>query len=223
MINLIPNHCDEDARHPAPKHPHPTHQQQPSPAGLVSPPSEMIRDAFAAFRRPRDNDLTELAEKHFEQDLRDSDRDVLRRAAKKVGTHATLGSLVGLGVGLFLAYRLRTSRAQMFQAFRTAEKPTHVQFADGRSKPIPDITPYLKPSTAGDIATYGLLGLGSLFLGGETGFLTGSYSATRSISRDEESRKRIENAFRRYRADFLRKEADRLDGDAKISDMIKFS
>lgn len=88
---------------------------------------------------------------------------------------------------------------------------------------IPDITPYMQPSMAGDIATYGLLGLGSLFLGGETGFLIGSYFATKSISRDEESRKRIENAFRRYRADFLRKEADRLDGGAKIADMIKFS
>lgn len=140
MINLIPNRCDEDhgyPGHPAAGHSHPTHHPPSS-----STTSDMLRDSFAAFRRPRDNDLTGLAEKHFEHDLRDSDRDVLRRAAKKVGTHATLGSIVGLGVGLFLAYRLRTTRAQMFQAFRTAEKPTHVQFADGRSSMSSDTLHY---------------------------------------------------------------------------------
>ncbi|KAH7369293.1 hypothetical protein B0T11DRAFT_278551 [Plectosphaerella cucumerina] len=183
----------------------------------------MSRDALAAFRRsPQSAELAELAEKHLEHDLTASDRDALSSAAKKVGTFATVGSLVGLGLGVFLAARLRRGRTEMFNAFRAADKPTHVQFADGRTSPIPDITPLIKPSTAGDIATYGLLGLGGLFLGGETGFLTGSWSATRSINRDPEVRRRIETAFRRFRADYLRKEADRLDGGKSITDMISF-
>ena len=77
-------------------------------------------------------DISKLAEEHFKHDLQDSDRDNIIGAMKKIGTHATVGSLLGLGLGLFLAFRIRSSRTRMFNAFRTAEKPTHVKFADGR-------------------------------------------------------------------------------------------
>jgi hypothetical protein len=60
-----------------------------------------------------------------------------------------------------------------------------------------------------------------LFLGGETGFLTGTYSADRLLQRNQESQKRIEQAFRRFRAELLRKEADRLDGGSKILGLAK--
>lgn len=94
----------------------------------------MLRDSFAAFRKnPRSDELAELAEKHLQHDLRDSDRAVLKESAAKVSTHATLGSILGLGLGVFLAYRLRRGRANVFNALRAAEKPTHVQFADGRT------------------------------------------------------------------------------------------
>ena len=87
-------------------------------------------------------------------------------------------------------------------------------------EPIPDITALLQPSTLGDVATYLLFSAGGLFLGGETGLLTGTYSATRSISRDPESRARIETAFKKFRADVLRKEATRLDGGGSVFDSI---
>jgi len=99
----------------------------------------------------------------------------------------------------------------MFAAFRTAEKPTHVKFADGREEAIPDITPLLKPSTLGDVATYTFFAMGGVFVGGETGLLTGSWSARRSISKDPETRARIEKAFRSFRADVLRKEVETLE------------
>ena len=41
--------------------------------------------------------------------------------------------------------------------------------------------------------------------------LAGAARAKSRISGDVESRRRIENAFRRFRADVLRKEADALD------------
>jgi len=76
---------------------------------------------------------------------------------------------------------------------------------------LPDLTPYLKPSTLGDVTAYFFFGAGGLFLGGETGLLTGSLSAGRTISKDPESRQRIEIAFRKFRADAYRKQADLLD------------
>lgn len=92
----------------------------------------MSTDSFAVLRKNAGEDISKLAEEHFKHDLQDSDRDVLKNAANKMGTHATVGSLLGLGLGLLLAFRIRRSRTQMFNAFRTAEKPTHVKFSDGR-------------------------------------------------------------------------------------------
>lgn len=77
-------------------------------------------------------------------------------------------------------------------------------------EPIPDLTPMLKPTTLGDVASYIFFGAGGLFLFGELGGLAGAYSATNTISKDPESRRRIESAFRNFRADVLRKEADML-------------
>lgn len=91
-----------------------------------------------------------------------------------------------------------------------------------RVEAIPDIAPLLKPTTLGDIATYFFFSAGGLFLGGETGLLTGSASASRTITRDPESRARIEAAFRKFRADVLRKEADDLDGGKGVAGVLGF-
>ena len=92
----------------------------------------MSASSFAALRPNASDEISKLAEEHFKHDLLDSDRDVLKSAASKIGTHATIGSVLGLGLGLFLAFRVRSSRMQMFNAYRTAEKPAWVKFADGR-------------------------------------------------------------------------------------------
>jgi photosystem II stability/assembly factor-like uncharacterized protein len=78
------------------------------------------------------------------------------------------------------------------------------------------MTALARPSTFGDIATYFFFTAGGLFVGGETGLLTGSLSAGRLITKDTESRERIENAFRKFRADALRQEADKLDGGGSV-------
>jgi hypothetical protein len=95
--------------------------------------STISMESLAAFRKSRRDDLTKLAEEHLKHDLQQSDRDVLRAAAARVTTHATIGSLLGLGLGVFMAYRLRSARTAMFNAFRAQEKPTMVQFANGRT------------------------------------------------------------------------------------------
>ena len=78
-------------------------------------------------------------------------------------------------------------------------------------EPIPNITPLLQPTRWGDFAAYFFFSLGGLFVGGETGLLTGTSGAARSIRRDPGREKKIENAYRRFRVDALRKEADRLE------------
>ena len=92
----------------------------------------MSSDSLAILRKNAGEDIAKLAEEHFKHDLSASDRDTLQVSASKLGTHASIGSAVGLGLGLFLAFRVRSSRTKVFNAFRTAERPTHVKFANGR-------------------------------------------------------------------------------------------
>jgi len=171
----------------------------------------MSSDSLAMFRKSLGPDLAKLAEQHMQHDLRQSDRDALNNAASTVGMHTTVGSVIGVGLGIFLAYRIRSSRAAMFKTFKTAEQPTAVRFASGREEAIPDLTPLLRPSTLGDFATYTFLGAGGIFFGGETGLLTGTFRARQQIAADRESRDRIQTAFRRFQADALRTQADQLD------------
>jgi len=163
------------------------------------------------LRKNYGEDLANLAEEHLKHDLQPQDRDALNSAAKSLGTWTTAGSLIGLGLGALLAFRVRRNRMDMFNAIKGAEKPTHVTFANGRTEALPDLAAYAKPTTLGDIAAYGLFSAGGLFLGGELGLIGGGAAANRAISRDAASRARIETAFKKFRADVLRKQADALD------------
>lgn len=84
-----------------------------------------------------------LAEEHFKHDLTDSDRDTLRSAGPKIVRGSTFGGIIGLGLGVFWAFRLRRARLRMFHAFRAHERPTHVKFADGREGMIEPLPPVL--------------------------------------------------------------------------------
>lgn len=194
--------------------------QQPTRTAASEQPHQqntatMSSDSLAMFRRSQGTELNALAEDHLKHDLRQSDRDALYKAARTVSTYATVGSLMGLGLGVFLAYRLRRARAGMFNAFKAREKPTALKFADGREEAMPDITPFVKPSAVGNFMTFTLLGAGGLFFGGETGLLTGSFRAKSLIWQDKESRDRIIGAFHAFQADALRKQADAIDRGEK--------
>lgn len=88
---------------------------------------------FAIFRKsPQHEDLGKLAEDHIEHDLNQDYRDALIKAAGSISIPTVLGTVIGLGLGVYAAFRLRRVRADMFNAFRATEKPTHVLFANGR-------------------------------------------------------------------------------------------
>jgi hypothetical protein len=63
--------------------------------------------------------------------LTQEDRDVLKSATTKLSTYTTIGSLVGLSLTTFLAFRVRQNRTKLFEAFKASRRPTHVKFADG--------------------------------------------------------------------------------------------
>ncbi|OQE00199.1 hypothetical protein PENVUL_c056G06494 [Penicillium vulpinum] len=170
-----------------------------------------MSESVAILRQGRSDELSRLADEHLQHDLQASDRDKLNAAASSISLWTTVGSAVGVSLGLLAAIRLRGSRKAFFSAIRAQERPTKVIFEDGRSESIPDLTPLLKPTTLGDIATYFFASAGGLLLGGELGFAGGVATGTRTITKDPESKKRIETAFRKFRADVLRKQADALD------------
>lgn len=93
-----------------------------------------MAESLAAFRDQRSADLRKLAEEHLQHDLSQSDRDTLRSAGSRISMHSKIGSLVGLGLGVYCAIRLRTMRVAYFKAFRAMEKPVEVKFADGRTR-----------------------------------------------------------------------------------------
>lgn len=89
---------------------------------------------LAIFRpSPQYEDLSKLAQEHFDHDLSPEDKSALRAASRKVSRHTAIGSLVGLGLGVYAAVKLRRVRANVLAALRTAEKPVKVVFADGRT------------------------------------------------------------------------------------------
>jgi hypothetical protein len=92
----------------------------------------MSSETLAFTRKNQGDDLRRLAEEHFQHDLQQSDRDTVRKASSMFARHAAIGSLVGVTLGALLAYRVRSNRFKMFNAFKAKDKPTHVQFNDGR-------------------------------------------------------------------------------------------
>ncbi|KAK3328661.1 hypothetical protein B0T19DRAFT_462310 [Cercophora scortea] len=178
-------------------------------------PADSRHPMFAIFRGHPHDDLARIGEEHMQSDLNVHDRERLKRAAAKVSTHATIGSLLGLGLGIATAWRIRNNRLALYNAFRVVSRPTELVFANGRREPIPDLEPYLRPTLWGDAATFGAFMTGGLFLGGETGFLTGTAAAGRMMNKDPESRRRIEDAFRLFQADVLRRQLDLLEKKRK--------
>jgi len=157
-------------------------------------------------------EYAKLAEVHLEHDLTQQDRELLEKAAGKISFHVTAGSIIGLGLGVALAFRMRSSAIKFINVLQKTERPTHIQYADGRAVPFPDVSAlYHLPPPGSNALTAFLFGTAGLFLGGELGMVTGTRSAKRTLNQDLTSRRRIEAAFRKFKADVLRKQAQELE------------
>jgi len=95
--------------------------------------SIQMSESFAILRQRRSDELAKLADEHIQHDLQASDRDKLKAAASSISLWTTVGSAVGVSLGLFAAFRLRSTRKAFFSAIRTQERPTKVVFQDGRT------------------------------------------------------------------------------------------
>lgn len=98
-----------------------------------------MAESFALLRHRRSDELAKLADQHMQHNLNAEDRDALKSAASTVSRWATVGSAVGLGLGLYAAIRLRSTRKAFFAAIRAQERPTKVVFGDGRTGTFPCI------------------------------------------------------------------------------------
>jgi hypothetical protein len=92
-----------------------------------------MSESFAILRQRRSDELAKLADEHLQHDLQSGDRDKLNAAASSISLWTTVGSAVGVSLGLLAAIRLRSTRKAFFSAIRAQEKPTKVIFEDGRT------------------------------------------------------------------------------------------
>lgn len=90
--------------------------------------------SLAAFRKHTQHDeLAQLAESHFKNDLTADDKEVLKGAAGTISLHSSIGSVVGLGLGCLLAYRVRSLRKSWFTQFQASDAPRQVIYASGKT------------------------------------------------------------------------------------------
>lgn len=87
---------------------------------------------FALFRPHPNDELARIGEAHLKQDLSPDDRARLRTAASRVTNYTTVGSLLGLGLGAAMAYRIHTNRVALYNAFKMVNRPVEVIFPNGR-------------------------------------------------------------------------------------------
>lgn len=104
-----------------------------------------MSESFALLRRRRSDELAKLSDEHLQHDLQADDREALKSAASTVSLWTTVGSAIGLGLGLYAAIQLRSTRKAFFAAVRAQERPTKVVFADGRTGifPFPKLMPHM--------------------------------------------------------------------------------
>ncbi|KAL8777151.1 MAG: hypothetical protein Q9213_007983 [Squamulea squamosa] len=91
---------------------------------------------------------------------------------------------------------------KVVNAFKAAQQPTAVIFANGRGEALPSLS--AKPSRIKSALIYTTFTSVGLGFGIVSGFTTGFLAADEKLKKDMESRRRIMTAYKRYRAGLLK-------------------
>jgi hypothetical protein len=119
----------------------------------------MSTESLAYFRRHRGEELQRLADRHFEHDLQPEDRETVKKAAGQFSTWTAVGSIVGLSAGLLLTLRFRAARLRAYEAFKLKDKPTGLQFANGRVSHLFQIASKLESTNSEFVSNGNIRGL----------------------------------------------------------------
>jgi len=122
--------------------------------------------------------------------------------------HVNIACLIGINLGFLFAYRIRANRNAIMTALGAFDRPSHVVFPNGRVGAVPELTPLLRPAGRSDYLTFTIFPISGFLFGGLTGMFTGVSSASRMLTKDPESEKRMGRAFSEFAAETHRKEAD---------------
>ena len=145
---------------------------------------------------------------HYEYDLLPEDRSKLQSVACSRKTHVHIACLIGINLGFLFAYRIRTNRNAILTALGAFDRPSHVVLPNGRVGAIPELTPLLQRAGRSDYLTFTIFPISGFLFGGLTGVFTSVSSASRMLTKDPASEKRMERAFSEFAAEAHRKEAD---------------
>lgn len=152
--------------------------------------------------------LEKFTEGHYEHDLLPEDRSKLQTVASNQKIHISIACLIGINLGLLFAYRIRANRNAILTALGAFDRPSHVVFPTGKVGAIPVLTPLLRPAGRSDYLTFTIFPISGFVFGGITGIFTSASSASRMLTKDPESEKRMGRAFSEFAAELHRREAD---------------
>ncbi|KAK6533619.1 hypothetical protein TWF694_002555 [Orbilia ellipsospora] len=139
------------------------------------------------------------------------DRQFLNDMDRKISGPVRTASLIGLSVGLFLAFRQRRGVMRAYRALRQEHRATTITFSNGAVQTLADVSMAPKPSRLGGLFTYTLLGFGGWLTGSTVGMWRARGVKERIMAEHPEVYKRIRKAERRSIVEDCRKLADTLE------------
>ncbi|KAG8531817.1 uncharacterized protein KY384_003453 [Bacidia gigantensis] len=174
----------------------------------------MSFDWFALYRTRNVNTDVQEAIGSLKDDLTASDHKTIKSAYRNYKERVYISAFVGLGLGVYTAYRFRQRRWRAYHAaLKTAtDLLRHIKPYDKRNRPAVVI----RPSYLGDLATYLALGGFGLDFGGEIGVTIADRRVGRIITEDVECTERITQSSKKAKVEVLRVVADLMKQEADM-------
>ncbi|KAF3902788.1 hypothetical protein AA313_de0204903 [Arthrobotrys entomopaga] len=125
------------------------------------------------------------------------DRQFMAEMDRKISKPIRTGTLIGLSIGLLLAFRQRRAVTRAYKALRQEHHATTITFSNGVVQTLADVSMAPKPSLFGGLLTYMVLGFGGSIVGSSFGMWRATGVRERVMAEHPEVYKRIRKAERR--------------------------